>query len=241
MYEIVFLNRILLLIGGFFTLFIIKNEDYFSKSFKNWIYFPIYFFSIVLISQIYISFSFPSIDFVFTNNLILIEVLLHYVELFLAVAVFFISFTKLYLLNNKKRKNLIRFVIFTSCLLSTIIVCKEFDYISILTSDLGSGTLGEDKFQMILKLNEFLPYSIIILFCFSIVLILGIKFKSLFLRILSIVFIAAGLIKIFFIEFSDISDDNKAFVFIVIGALLLLVSWFYNKTKQKSRQRVLRQ
>ena len=240
-YDIVFLNRILLLVGGFFTLFIIKNEDYFSKSFKNWIYFPIYFFSILLISQIYINFSFSSIDFVFTNNLILIEVLLHYVELFLAAAVFFISFTKLYLLNNKKRKSLIRFIIFTSCLLSTIIVCKEFDYISILTSDLGSGTLAEDKFQMILKLNGFLPYSMIILFCFSIVLIIGIKYKSLFLKILSLVFIVADLIKIFFLEFADISDNNKAFVFIVIGVLLLLVSWFYNKIKQKSRQRILRQ
>jgi hypothetical protein len=240
-YDIVFLNRILLLVGGFFTLFIIKNEDYFSKSFKNWIYFPIYFFSILLISQIYINFSFSSIDYIFTKNLILIEVVLHYVELFLAAAVFFISFTKLYLLNNKKRKNLIRFIIFTSCLLSTIIVCKEFDYISILTSDLGSGTLAEDKFQMILKLNGFLPYSMIILFCFSIVLIIGIKYKSLFLKILSLVFIVADLIKIFFLEFSDISDNNKAFVFIVIGVLLLLVSWFYNKIKQKSRQRILRQ
>jgi uncharacterized membrane protein len=101
--------------------------------------------------------------------------------------------------------------------------------------------LAEDKFQMILKLNGFLPYSMIILFCFSIVLIIGIKYKSLFLKILSLVFIVADLIKIFFLEFSDISDNNKAFVFIVIGVLLLLVSWFYNKIKQKSRQRILRQ
>ena len=143
-------------------------------------------------------------------------------------------------MNNKKRKSLIRFIVFTSCIISTLIVCKEFDYISILTSDVGSGILGEDKFQMILKLNEFLPYSMIIMISFSIILILGIKLKSLFLQILSIVFIGADLIKIFLIEFTDISDDNKGLVFIVIGFLLLLVSWFYNKTKQKSRQRVLR-
>ena len=240
MYEVVFLNRILLLIGGLFTLLIIRNEDYFSKSFKNWIYFSIYIFSVFFISQIYINFSFSSIDYIFTKNLILIEVVLHYVELLLAAAVFFISFTKLYLLNNRKRKNLIHFIIFTLCSISTVIVCKEFDYISILTGDLGSGTLGEDKFQMILKLNEFLPYSMIILFCFSIVLIMGIKYKSLFLRILSLVFIGVDLIKIFFIEFADISDDNKGIVFIVIGILLLLISWFYNKTKQKSQQRVSR-
>ena len=239
-YEIVFLSRALLLIGGFFTLFIIRNEDYFSKNFKNWIYFPIYFFSLFFISQIYINFTFSSIEYIFTKNLVLIEIVLHYIELFLAFSIYFISFTKLYYFNKKKRKSLIRFIIFTSCIISTIIVCKEFDYISILTSDLGSGLLGEDKFQMILKLNEFLPYSMIILVCFSIVLIIGIKLKSLFLRILSIIFIGADLIKIFFIEFTDISDDNKGLVFIVIGFLLLLVSWFYNKIKQKSRQRVLR-
>ena len=239
-YEIVFLNRILLLICGFFTLFIIRNEDAFSKEFKNWIYLPIYFFSILFISQIYINFSFSSIEYVFTKNLLLIEVVLHYVELFLAVSIFIISFTRLYLLNNKKRKSLIQFIVFTLCVISTMVFCKEFDYISILASDLGSGILGKDNFQMILKSNEFLPYSMIILFCFSIVLIVGIKFKNLFLRILSIVFIGLDLIKIFFVEFTHISDDNKGVVFIVIGILLLLVSWFYNKTLQKSRQRVLR-
>jgi hypothetical protein len=239
-YEIVFLNRILLLICGFFTLFIIRNEDAFSKEFKNWIYLPIYFFSIFFISQIYINFSFSSIEYVFTKNLLLIEVVLHYVELFLAVSIFIISFTRLYLLNNKKRKSLIQFIVFTLCVISTMVFCKEFDYISILASDLGSGILGKDNFQMILKSNEFLPYSMIILFCFSIVLIVGIKFKSVFLRILSIVFIGLDLIKIFFVEFTHISDDNKGVVFIVIGILLLLISWFYNKTLQKSRQRVLR-
>ena len=239
-YEIVFLNRILLLICGVFALFIIRNEDSFSKGFKNWIYLPIYFFSIFLISQIYINFSFSSIEYVFTKNLILIEVVLHYIELFLATFVFIISFTKLYFFNNKKLKSLIQFIYFTLCLIVTIIFCKELDYISILTSDLGSGIHGKDKFQMILKSNELLPYSLIILFCFSIVLIVGIKFKNLFLRIFSIVFIGLDLIKIFFIEFTHISDYNKGVAFIVIGILLLLVSWFYNKTLQKSRQRVLR-
>ena len=66
------------------------------------------------------------------------------------------------------------------------------------------------------------------------------SFKNLFLRILSIVFIGLDLIKIFFIEFTHISDDNKGVAFIIIGILSLLVSWFYNKTLQKSRQRVLR-
>ena len=233
-YEIVFLNRILLLICGVFALFIIRNEDSFSKGFKNWIYLPIYFFSIFLISQIYINFSFSSIEYVFTKNLILIEVVLHYIELFLATFVFIISFTKLYFFNNKKLKSLIQFIYFTLCLIVTIIFCKELDYISILTSDLGSGIHGKDKFQMILKSNELLPYSLIILFCFSIVLIVGIKFKNLFLRIFSIVFIGLDLIKIFFIEFTHISDDNKGIAFIVIGILLLLVSWFYNKHYKKA-------
>jgi uncharacterized membrane protein len=71
-------------------------------------------------------------------------------------------------------------------------------------------------------------------------LIVGIKLKSLFLRSVSIIIIGADLVKIFFIEFIEISDNYKGVVFIVIGALLLLLSWFYNKTKYRRKRRISR-
>jgi uncharacterized membrane protein len=91
---------------------------------------------------------------------------------------------------------------------------------------------------MILISNQILPYSLIILTCSSILLIIGIKLKSLFLRSVSIIIIGVDLIKIFFIEFVEISDNYKGVVFILIGTLFLLLSLFYNKTKHKSSRRV---
>jgi hypothetical protein len=236
-YELAFSNKTLLFIGGFFALFILKNDDYFSKKIKNWIYSSVYLFAIFLILQIYINFSLTSIEYIFTNNFTIVEVVLHYIELFLALTVFAISFTILYSQNISKRKDLMQFVVFTLCFICTIVICKEYDYISILTSNLSSG-VSEDEFKMILISNQFLPYSMIILTCSSILLIIGIKLKSLFLRSVSIIIIGADLIKIFFIEIIEISDNYKGVVFIVIGTLLLLLSWFYNKTKHKSSRRV---
>ena len=238
-YELAFSNKILLFIGGIFALFVLKNDDYFSKKIKNWIYFSIYFFAIFFFSQIYFNFSITSIEYIFTNNFTIVEVLLHYIELFLALTIFGISFTRLYSLNITKRKDLMQFVVFTLCFICTVVICKEYDYISIVTSDLSS-RVSEDEFEMILRSNQFLPYSMIILTCSSLLLIIGIKLKSLFLRSTAILIIGADLIKIFFIEFVQISDNYKGVVFIVIGALLLLLSWFYNKTKHKRSRRVSR-
>lgn len=237
-YEIVFSNRIIFIIFGFFTLFIVKNDDSFSKDFKNWIYFPIYFFSIFFFLQIYFKFSFSSIKYVFTKNLVFAEIIIHYIELLLATTVLIISFAKLQSFNVRKYKGLTQFIFLTLCFVVTSIFCKEFDYVSILTSDLGSALFGIDEFQMVIKSNQILPYSLIILFCFSIVFIISFVIKNVLLRIFSVAFIGFDLIKIFFVEFSGVTNDNKGVVFIFIGFLLLLVSWFYNRTLQKSRQRV---
>ena len=238
-YELAFSNKILLFIGGIFALFILKNGDYFSRKNKNWIYFSIYLFAIFFFSQLYFNFSLASIKYIFTNNFTIVEVLLHYIELFLALTIFAISFTRLYALNISKRKDLMQFVVFTLCFICTFVICKEYDYISILTSDLNS-RVSEDEFEMILRSNQFLPYSMIILTCSSLLLIIGVKLKSLFLRSTAILIIGADIIKIFFIEFTEISDNYKGAFFIVIGVLLLLLSWFYSKTKEKSSRRVSR-
>ena len=238
-YELPFLNKTILFIAGLFALFILIKGDYFSKKNKNWVYTSIYLFAIFLIAKIHIDFSFTSIKYIFTNNFTMAEVLIHYIELLLALTVFAISFIRLYSLNASKKKDLMQFVVFTLYFVCTFLVCKEYDYISILTSNLSSG-ISEVEFDMIVKSNQYLPYSMIILTCSSILLIIGIKLKSLFLRSIAILIIGADLIKIFLIEFKEISESYKAFVFIVIGGLLLLLSWYYNKSKQHKSRRTSR-
>jgi hypothetical protein len=238
-YELPFLNKTILFIAGLFALFILIKGDYFSKKNKNWVYTSIYLFAIFLIAKIHIDFSPTSIKYIFTNNFTMAEVLIHYIELLLALTVFAISFIRLYSLNASKKKDLMQFVVFTLYFVCTFLVCKEYDYISILTSNLSSG-ISEVEFDMIVKSNQYLPYSMIILTCSSILLIIGIKLKSLFLRSIAILIIGADLIKIFLIEFKEISESYKAFVFIVIGGLLLLLSWYYNKSKQHKSRRTSR-
>ena len=238
-YELAFSNRIILFIGGVFSLFIIKKDTFFTKKIKNWIYFSIYFFAIFFLSQIYINFSFTSIKYIFSNNFTIFEVVLHYIELFLALTILYISFARLYSMYISKRKDFLQFIIFTLYFFCTIVICKEYDYLSILSSDLSS-RISEDDFNMILNLNEIFPYSIIILICTSLLLIIGINLKSLFLRGISILIIVADLIKIFFIEFNEVTDNNKGVFFIVTGAIFLFLSWFYNKTRHKSSNRVSR-
>ena len=236
-YELAFSNKILLIIGGLFAFFILKNDDYLSNKIKNWIYLSVYLFAIFIISQIHLNFSLTSFKYILSNNFKLMEVLIHYIELFLALTIFAISFTRIYYQNIGKRKKMMHFFVFTLCLIITFVICKEFDYISILTSFSGS-RISEYEFKMILISNQILPYSMIILTCSSILLIIGIKLKSLFLRSVSIIIIGVDSIKIFFIEFVEISDNYKGLVFILIGTLFLLLSLFYNKTKHKSSRRV---
>lgn len=238
-YELAFSNKTILIIGSLFALFILKNDNYFSRKTKNWIYSSVYLFAILIISRIYIDFSFNSINYIFKNNFTILEVVIHFIELFLVLTIFAISFTRLYSQNISKRKKIMHFFAFTLYFVITFTICKEYDYISILSSDY-SATLNADEFEMILRSNQFLPYSMIILTCASILLIVGIKLKSLFLRSVSIIIIGADLVKIFFIEFIEISDNYKGGVFIVIGALLLLLSWFYNKTKYRRKRRISR-
>ena len=238
-YDFAFSNKILIVIGGLFALFILKNDNYFSKKIKNWIYLSVYFFAIFVISQIHLNFSFTSIEYIVSNNLTLLEVVIHYIELFLALSIFAISFIRFYYQNIGKRKKMTQFFVFTLYFIINFAICKEYDYITVLSS-ISSSRISGDEFQMILRSNQFLPYSMIILTCASILLIVGIKLKSLFLRSVSIIIIGADLVKIFFIEFIEISDNYKGVVFIVIGALLLLLSWFYNKTKYRRKRRISR-
>jgi hypothetical protein len=238
-YDFAFSNKILIVIGSLFALFILKNDNYFSKKIKNWIYLSVYFFAIFVISQIHLNFSFTSIEYIVSNNITLLEVVIHYIELFLALSIFAISFIRFYYQNIGKRRKMTQFFVFTLYFIINFAICKEYDYITVLSS-ISSSRISGDEFQMILRSNQFLPYSMIILTCASILLIVGIKLKSLFLRSVSIIIIGADLVKIFFIEFIEISDNYKGVVFIVIGALLLLLSWFYNKTKYRRKRRISR-
>lgn len=67
---------------------------------------------------------------------------------------------------------------------------------------------------------------------FSLALILlGIFLKKAHLRISAIVLFSVTLVKLFFYDINELTTLSKTIVFIVLGAILLLISFLYNKYK----------
>lgn len=64
------------------------------------------------------------------------------------------------------------------------------------------------------------------------IIILGIRNKKKHLRISAIILFAITLFKLFFYDLIDLDTISKTIIFIVLGILLLIISFFYNKYKQ---------
>jgi uncharacterized membrane protein len=60
---------------------------------------------------------------------------------------------------------------------------------------------------------------------------LGIWKKKKYLRIGAIALFAVTLIKLFFYDLTDLDTISKTIVFVSLGALLLIISFLYNKFK----------
>ena len=61
---------------------------------------------------------------------------------------------------------------------------------------------------------------------------LGMKHKQKVLRIISLALFSVVLLKLFIFDISDISEGGKIFAFILLGVLLLIVSFMYQKLKK---------
>ena len=64
-------------------------------------------------------------------------------------------------------------------------------------------------------------------------IIIGIWKRKPFLRIMAIVLFAFTLLKLFLYDISDMNTISKTIVFVILGVLLLIISFLYNKFKTK--------
>lgn len=67
----------------------------------------------------------------------------------------------------------------------------------------------------------------------SVLMVYGIQNKKQYLRITAMVGFAGILIKLFFYDLSQLNTLSKTVVFVVVGSILLLVSYLYNRYKSK--------
>jgi uncharacterized membrane protein len=65
-------------------------------------------------------------------------------------------------------------------------------------------------------------------------IVLGLKKDEKYLRIMAIVLFSVTLIKLFLYDMADMSTIAKTIVMIILGALLLVASFLYNKVKKKT-------
>jgi uncharacterized membrane protein len=64
-------------------------------------------------------------------------------------------------------------------------------------------------------------------------IVIGIWKRKPFLRIVAIVLFGFTLIKLFLYDISDMNTISKTIVFVILGVLLLIISFLYNKFKTK--------
>jgi hypothetical protein len=237
-YVDTFSNRVALLIFSFFLFFIFKKWHSFSNKLRQWFSFSLLIYSILYLSQIYFLFSFEKFNYIASNNLLMVEIVLHYLELLLAFSLIYITSLKINSYNYSAFKEFFKFLLILLCFFITLICCFEYDYLSILMSEFSFDKLTFEKYQIIITSNVYLPYSIITLICSSLMIIFGFNIKNKITQITSLVVFGITIFKIIYLDFTMISDSAKSLAFIVIGVLLLSLSWFYNSTNKKKKKRV---
>jgi uncharacterized membrane protein len=65
-------------------------------------------------------------------------------------------------------------------------------------------------------------------------IVLGLKQNEKYLRVMAIVLFSVTLIKLFLYDMADMSTISKTIVMIILGVLLLVASFLYNKVKKKT-------
>ena len=107
-----------------------------------------------------------------------------------------------------------------------------FTILYILSADLDTIGLLITKNTDILRHTQKTAYTILWGVSSFILMILGMKLKKQSLRIFSLVLFAITLIKLFAYDISNISEGGKIVAFILLGILLLIISFMYQKVKK---------
>lgn len=107
-----------------------------------------------------------------------------------------------------------------------------FTILYILSADLDTIGLLITKNTDILRHTQKTGYTILWGVSSFILMILGMKLKKQSLRIFSLVLFAITLIKLFAYDISNISEGGKIVAFILLGILLLIISFMYQKVKK---------
>jgi uncharacterized membrane protein len=103
----------------------------------------------------------------------------------------------------------------------------ELDHIVIMI-----GTAMDSNYAYLLRQNQKIGYPIIWGLCSFVYMLIGIREKVRQLRIISLALFFIILLKLFLFDIRGMSEGGKIASFIILGVLLLIVSFLYQKLKE---------
>jgi hypothetical protein len=163
-----------------------------------------------------------------------IESALHYIEFFLCI----VLLIKGFVINHnkeiiKKRK---KFFEVSLALIGIVILFKEYDYLFLLNNFTNTNLYNLSLLSSMIIKNRLLPYSSIMLFSATVLLLVGILRSDKFIRFFSLVLIGFALIKVFYLEFNLLTEEERFGSLVLLGITFLLISWIYKKVKVRRRR-----
>ena len=180
----------------------------------------------------YFKFPYRNLDSLAVPNYLFVASILHYLEFVLVL----LLLLKAYFIVSKKVKSSFskRFFELTLSLIAIVLLCKEYDFIYLLTH--ATSPLQVDHYDLALSLakNKLLPYSLLMLLLSILLLLVGIYANNKYIRLFSVIVIGCTLFKVFYLEYNLLSTNERFGMMVILGLAFLLISWIY--TQQKSRR-----
>ncbi|MCF8297129.1 MAG: DUF2339 domain-containing protein, partial [Saprospiraceae bacterium] len=151
-----------------------------------------------------------------------ILLVLRWVSVFAVYAIGILLFRLVNKINNNARNELYKLNI-------AVLI---FTFLFLLSADLDTITILITKSKHILIQVHKAGYAILWGLSSFILMMIGMKKKEQFIRIISLVLFAITIIKLFVYDITNINEGGKIVAFVLLGILLLIISFMYQKVKK---------
>lgn len=232
--SIIYFHSVFFIVGFIYSLYLLFKRYKLPPKFKNVICYSAYFFAFLMPIFGYFKFPYYYINRLELPGFLTIETTLHYIELFFCV----ILLIKGFVVNHnketvKKRK---KFFEITLGLIGVILLCKEYDYLFLLNNFSSTELYNLALLSSMIIKNRLLPYSSIILFSATVLLLIGILRSDKFIRYFSLTLLGFALIKVFYLEFNLLNEEERFGSLVLLGIIFLVMSWIYKKVNVRRRR-----
>ena len=232
--SIIYFHSLFFIIGCIYALYLLFKRYKLPTKFKNAICYSLYFFAFLMPLSGFFKFPYNYINRLQFPNFLRIESTLHYIELFFCL----LLIIKGFVVNNnkdiiKKRKKIF---IVSLGLIGIVLLLKEYDYLFLLNNYSNTNLYNISLLSTMIIKNRLLPYSAILLFGATALLLVGILRSDKFIRYFSLILIGFALIKVFYLEFNLLTEEERFISLVLLGFAFLIISWIYKKVKVGRRR-----